>query len=262
MVRFSAQDDALWGLRSEVRKTLTNAGVPFAEQVDVDAFAADFVFQTGDGSKHIVETKSLDYSKAGLIKAVDYSNRLRKLSVDSAYVVLPKLQKEHAEEGVVTLEGLQKILEQAKQPSNPPVPPPEPPTKTQGIVFAAMPFASSYDDVFFVAIRAAAKSAGTAAKRVDKEDYAGDVLERIKQRIGQARALIADLSETRPNVLYEMGFAQGAGRPVIPICSTPVDQLPFDVRNLNILSYEKGQTTALRPRLSRRLKAVLDNRST
>jgi hypothetical protein len=35
-----------------------------------------------------------------------------------------------------------------------------------------MPFASQYDDVFFVAIKGAARSAGALAKRVDKEDYA------------------------------------------------------------------------------------------
>jgi len=121
-----------------------------------------------------------------------------------------------------------------------------------------MPFAPKYDDVFFVAIRGAAKLARGSAKRVDKEDYTGDVVERIRQRIAQASVVVVDLSESRPNVLYEMGFAQASGKPVVPICSTPFDEIPFDVRNLNIIQYESGQTNALRPKLSRRLRVALE----
>jgi hypothetical protein len=203
-----------------------------------------------------VETKTWK-SSAELARAAKYASYLRALGVNGAYVVVPKLKREQIAQGVVSVQGFRKVLGQLTSGihhvySSDPLP-----TQSGRIIFAAMPFGKEYDDVFFVAIRAAAKSAGTAAKRVDKDDYSGDVVERIKDRIAQASAIVVDLSDCRPNVLYEMGFAHGSGKPVIPLCSTPMDRLPFDIRNLNILDYTIGQTTALRPRLVRRLKAVL-----
>ena len=243
-------------LRERVRKALQGAGLPFSEGVGVAGYQAEFLFQTPDGAQHIVETKRWEHD---LSRAVEYASHLKQLPVRSAYLVVPELRDEHTAQGVVSLEGFRKILDElARQsPSSKASPGMRLPAQPRTVIFAAMPFASHYDDVFFVAIRAAAKSAGGVAKRVDQDEYSGDVVERIGQHILQARAVVVDLSESHPNVLYEMGFAQGSGKPVVPICSTPVDKLPFDVRNLNVLAYEKGQTSALRPRLARRLRAIL-----
>ena len=69
--------------------------------------------------------------------------------------------------------------------------------------------------------------------------------------------MIADLSEAKPNVLFETGYAHALGKPCIHICSTPLAELPFDVRNWNTLAYEPGRTAALRDPLARRLRALL-----
>ena len=234
--------------------------MPFSEHVPLDGYQADFIFQTPDGNKHIVEAKEWESTKPELVRAKKLAAQLKTLPVAGSYVVLPTLEVEQPSQGLLSVKGLSALLKVTapKQPAPSNKAPLPARAKEQRIVFAAMPFASKYDDVFFVAIRGgAAKLARSVAKRVDKEDYSGDVVDRIRQRISQASVLVVDLSDSRPNVLYEMGFAHASGKPIVPICSTPVDEIPFDVRNLNVISYEMGQTNALRPKLSRRLRAVL-----
>ena len=69
--------------------------------------------------------------------------------------------------------------------------------------------------------------------------------------------IIADISESRPNVLHEVGFAEALKIPVIQICSTPINQLPFNVRNNQTIQYSIGQSARLRKKLEERLKALL-----
>jgi nucleoside 2-deoxyribosyltransferase len=124
-------------------------------------------------------------------------------------------------------------------------------------VFAAMPFAAEYEDVYFVAMVDAARAVGAACRRLDREDYAGDVVQKLTTLIGECDLVIADISEANPNVMYEVGYAHALDRPSVHICSSPLDELPFDVRNWNTLAYSKGRTHALRDDLIRRLTAVL-----
>ncbi len=77
----------------------------------------------------------------------------------------------------------------------------------QRTIFAAMPFSGDYDDTYFVAMAHAAHSLGAVCRRIDREDFEGDIVEGIKKLIRESVAVIADLSESKPNVLYETGFA-------------------------------------------------------
>ena len=248
-----------FAVRVAVRKALEKAGVPFAEDYGLDGYQADFVFRTADGKRHLIEAKGGKQRDRSVSRAADLARHLRQLPVDSAFVVVPSMDKESPSRGVVSVSGLEKILKDAAPAGEAPAAAPRasPASAEQPLVFAAMPFAPRYDDVFFVAIRGAAKLARCVARRVDQEEYVGDVVARIASRIAQAKAVIVDLSESRPNVLYEMGYAQASGKPVVAICSTPTEKLPFDVRNLNVLRYAAGQTHRLRPRLARRLRAAL-----
>jgi nucleoside 2-deoxyribosyltransferase len=88
-------------------------------------------------------------------------------------------------------------------------------------------------------------------------DYVGDVVEKIKGMIGESAAVIADLSGSAPNVLFELGFAFALGKPCILVCSTPLDELPFDIRNQRVIPYGKGRTYQLREELISALATVL-----
>jgi hypothetical protein len=247
-------------LEARVSEILKRSRLPFESKAAVGGVQADFVVETPDGHRHAIEAKPWAPTEANVKRARSYANQMAAAAdVQRAYVVLPQLKKDLPERGVLSPAGLEALLAGASAQGRPEsaARPGGLPRADRPIVFAAMPFARDYDDVFFVAIAGAAKKVKAVAKRVDQEAYEGDIVAKIKERLSTARAVIVDLSDSRPNVMYEMGFAQAVNRPVIPICSSPASDLPFDVRNLNILHYEKGQTSALVAPLGKRLKAAL-----
>ena len=83
---------------------------------------------------------------------------------------------------------------------------------------------------------------------------AGNVVAQIQSMIRAAKAVVADLSDSRPNVLHEVGFAEALGKPVIQISGTPTAGLPFNVRNNQTITYSIGQTAKLRKRLEREIQ--------
>jgi nucleoside 2-deoxyribosyltransferase len=83
-------------------------------------------------------------------------------------------------------------------------------------------------------------------------------VEEIHRLIRKSTVVIVDLSESKPNVLYEAGFAHALKKPCIHICSTPMDKLPFDVAQWKTTPYQSGQTHKLRKDLTQRLKAIVD----
>ena len=82
-------------------------------------------------------------------------------------------------------------------------------------------------------------------------------MQKIKQDIKDSIAMIADLPGAKPNVLYEVGFSHGVGKPTIHICSTPLEKLPFDVETWNTIPYSKGRTFSLKEKLAQMLREVL-----
>jgi nucleoside 2-deoxyribosyltransferase len=143
------------------------------------------------------------------------------------------------------LAGLVNAIAQSKNVPEPAPVRPAPKKK----VFASMPFAPQYDDTFLVAIEPASLTNAAIAERVDHDSTAGPVVPQIKAMIRAAKVVVADLSDSRPNVLYEVGYAEALRKPVIQICSTPTAALPFNVRNNQTISYAIGQTAKLKKRI-------------
>ena len=134
----------------------------------------------------------------------------------------------------------------------------EPPrSETALTIFAAMPFDPAFDDVYFVGIAAAAKAVGGIAIRVDQVMHGADAVAETQQQIRRCHAVIADLSTSEPDVLYELGFAEAIGKPSVQICSTPYDDLPFMVRNRDTLLYRPGRTHLLGQQLATYLTRLL-----
>lgn len=108
-----------------------------------------------------------------------------------------------------------------------------------------MPFDPAFDDVYYVAIKAAAEKVGCTSIRVDHLMHGQDAVSETYRQIQKCQAVIADLSTAEPDVLYEVGYAHALGKPVVQLCSTAPENLPFMVRNRDTIFYRPGQTHLL-----------------
>jgi hypothetical protein len=244
-------------LDEAIAERLREAGFKFARERAMGGLAPDFIVYGPDGRQFIVETRRWDFP--GLTTEASRQAQLYQdtARADAAFVVIPSLKRSLPSRGVVTLDGLIPALEAEIQREKPRSDPSEV-TKIQKLVFAAMPFAPQYEDVFFVAMTYAAEQVDAVCDRVDRREFQGNVVDEIHRMIRKSVAVIVDLSESKPNVLYEAGFAHALKKPCVHICSTPVEKLPFDVAQWKTTLYQPGQTHKLRKELIQRLRAILD----
>lgn len=244
-----------------IKEKLAKNHFEYSAQPIIGGLSPDFLVKLPGGTFAIIEVKDWAPTEENQLRAILQAKLYReRTGVDSVFVVLRALR--HGKPGGLVNQrelfnrldeisydipriGRKQTLELKRRSAKKP------------IIFAAMPFDAKYDDTFFVAISAAAESINAVAKRVDKEEFVGDVVNEIKCLIGKSKAVIADLSELNPNVLYETGFAHGRGVPTVHICSTPLKKLPFNVRNWNVINYSVGRTHLLRQQLAERLKPIM-----
>ncbi len=90
-------------------------------------------------------------------------------------------------------------------------------------------------------------------RRVDNASLIDRIVPEIFNSIKKAAFVIVDLSEFKPNVYYELGFAQGAGKQVI-ITAYKDTPLPFDVADIPTIFWE-GQKQ-LKDRLREKLAVI------
>jgi hypothetical protein len=242
-----------------VGRTLKKAGIAYDREVDIGGTRADFVVHALGNRRIIVDVKAWKQFDGFRNRAAHQVALYRKaLKADAAFIVVDGLKRSSIQDGVVTVEKLVAAIQAAASgTSRPRAKSKTMSTSRRGHVFAAMPFAAKYDDVYFVAMTYAAEQAHTTCLRADKMEYSGDIVAEIQKLIRSSAAVIADLSEASPNVLYEAGYAHALNKPTIHICSTPLGELPFNVGHWNTIPYTPGQTHQLRPVLARRLREAV-----
>jgi len=239
-----------------IAERLREAGLTFATQKAIGGLAPDFIVHAPDGRQFIVEIRRWDFP--GLTSEASRQAQFYQQAgkVDGAFVVIPGLKRNLPAKGVVSADGLVPAIQAELRNSKTRAHPAET-TKVEKLIFAAMPFAPQYEDVFFIAMSHAAEQVGAVCDRVDRREFQGNVVEEIHRMIRKSVAVIVDLSEAKPNVLYEAGYAHALRKPCVHICSTPVEKLPFDVAQWKTTLYHPGQTHKLQKELAQRLKAIL-----
>ncbi len=249
-------------IAAEVEQLLRDAKWEYKKGPVIGDARPDFLVTTHKGDQIVLEVKAWEANPDNTARAIHQAQRYKELSKAAAALVVTASGAVLSSQfgGVVpaalllsTLTSLASSLAQRKAP--PKVQPLKPPPKK--MVFASMPFALEYDDTFLVAIEPAALAKGAIAERVDHKGTAGNAVAQIQAMITAAKAIVADLSDSRPNVLREVGYAEALQKPVIQICSTPTSGLPFNVRNNRTIQYSIGQTSKLRRRLEAELQKVL-----
>jgi hypothetical protein len=109
-------------------------------------------------------------------------------------------------------------------------------SSARGHSFVAMPFEPAFDDVLYFGIAPPIRAAGLLCERMDHIAFTGDIVVQMKDRIGRAAFMVADLTTANPNVYLEVGYAWGRGIPTILVCRQG-DEPTFDVRGHRYLSY-------------------------
>jgi nucleoside 2-deoxyribosyltransferase len=106
---------------------------------------------------------------------------------------------------------------------------------TSNSVFLVMSFKKEYIDLYD-AYDAVCKNFGFKAVRTDQVTSLERITPRILDGIRHSAFVIADVTEKSLNVFYEIGFAEGLGRPVI-VTAKEGTELPFDIKDTPIVFY-------------------------
>jgi hypothetical protein len=127
----------------------------------------------------------------------------------------------------------------------------------EGLVFVIMPFKGQEMNDVYSAIKDECRKLKLKAKRVDENVGSGFVIREITDLIERAEFIICDLSQERPNVYYELGYAHGVGNGSsdILLIAKEGTSLHFDIAPLRVLFY--SSTEHLRSIVSSNLKQMI-----
>lgn len=131
--------------------------------------------------------------------------------------------------------------------------------------FVAMWFNEELNKIYDQCIVPACYEAGYEPVRVDRENYNGDITDRIISQIRTTAFTIADMSGYRGGVYYEAGFAKGLGKEVILTCmeewfdGDPNEnkKVHFDINHLNIIVWRPDELDLFKKALTDRIVATM-----
>lgn len=127
---------------------------------------------------------------------------------------------------------------------------------TSRLCFVMMPFDANFNDIYRLLIAPVAMDNGLTVLRADEMAGPGFIMEQIRTAIQQSRLCIADLTGRNPNVLYEIGFAQALGKPLVLIAQEG-SELPFDVSQQRVVFYSVTALLDARKKIQRAISTVL-----
>ena len=128
----------------------------------------------------------------------------------------------------------------------------------QGLVFVIMSFRGQEMTDVYSAIKDECSKLGLHAVRVDENVGSGFIIREIIDLIERAEFIICDLTNERPNVYYELGYAHGVGNESTDILLTAKKGtvLHFDIAPLRVQYY--SSTEDLRRVVSSNLKTMIE----
>ena len=108
----------------------------------------------------------------------------------------------------------------------------------------------------FATFQRVCRELGFRSDRVTEKNAASRILPEILERIRRAAFTIVDLTDLRPNVFYELGYADGLGGNVI-VTAKRGTELPFDVKDIPTILWESYEDLA--DDLRARIRAVVQS---
>lgn len=92
----------------------------------------------------------------------------------------------------------------------------------------------------YATFRRVCEKLGFECERITEKNAATRILPEILERIRRAAFIIVDLTDLRPNVFYELGYADGLGAKVI-VTARKGTELPFDVKDIPAIIWESQE---------------------
>ena len=103
------------------------------------------------------------------------------------------------------------------------------------VAFVIMPFSAGFERIFTDLIRPALP--GYEVIRADSRLHQQNILRSVVEGIHAADLVIADVTGTNANVMYELGAAHALRKPAV-MMSQSIDGLPFDLRSYLVQAYD------------------------
>lgn len=103
--------------------------------------------------------------------------------------------------------------------------------------FVLMPFAKRLDPVMKDVFARLGGKDGWIVERADQKVEHHDAMNNVLNGIRQADLIIADLTNSNPNVYYEVGFAHALGNKRVVLVTQNVRKTPFDLRAKSMHAY-------------------------
>ena len=107
--------------------------------------------------------------------------------------------------------------------------------------FVLMPFAPDFNDIYARFFRPVLEDNGFEVRRADDLQSRQNILRAIVDGIATSDLIVADLTNTNPNVSYELGLAHALRKPVILVTQN-IDEIPFDLKPYSHLEYGRDFT--------------------
>ena len=110
-------------------------------------------------------------------------------------------------------------------------------------------------EIMFQKHQSACATFGYACERIDHTNARQMIMQDVHQSIAGAAFVIVDLTENSSNVMYEAGFARGAGKQTI-LTARHDTRLPFDVAGDAVMFWHDDQLDDFERRLEDRIAAI------
>ena len=91
------------------------------------------------------------------------------------------------------------------------------------------------------------------AERIDERATNEPITRRMLKAIEEAEYVVVDLTNPRPNVYYEAGYAQGMGKTPVYVARQGAE-IPFDVQDYPVILYPNMRE--LKSSLAERLELI------
>lgn len=127
---------------------------------------------------------------------------------------------------------------------------------TSSQVFVAMNFDGDFDTCYEEGIKLALEETNYRPYRIDREEHADKIDDKILSEIKRSRFIIAEFTGQRHGVYFEAGYALGLGIPVIWTCKEDdLGNLHFDTRQYNHIAWSSEND--LKEKLINRIRVLI-----